>query len=252
MKPFYSQLAEHYHQLFPTVREHAEWLGSLVPAPGQAVLDAGCGRGGLALELARLGHPVVAVDGDATMITLAKSDALTAGLADSMQFVCADMTKLEALSLPGVPFGLITCTGNSLVHLEPVAMREFCDSMWRMLAADGALVIQLLDYAKLDVNARLQLPDTRSSTVTGEALTFSRWYEPRNDGFLDFCMELQVGDSDQPGARHSAKTRLFPLCQNDLSLMLHEAGFGSIAWFASLDGAPTSQQTQSLVVVARL
>src|SRR5512140_1735847 len=42
---------------------------------GRRVLDAGCGTGRVAIELARRGHAVVGVDLDADMLAVAKANA---------------------------------------------------------------------------------------------------------------------------------------------------------------------------------
>jgi len=49
-------------------------VDSLLP-PGSSVLDAGCGTGRVAIELARRGHHVVGVDLDPAMLNLARDKA---------------------------------------------------------------------------------------------------------------------------------------------------------------------------------
>ncbi len=57
---------------------------------GRRVLDAGCGTGSLAVEAARRGADVVAVDLSPTLLELARS-RLPTGLAGSVQFHAGDM-----------------------------------------------------------------------------------------------------------------------------------------------------------------
>ncbi len=57
---------------------------------GRRILDAGCGTGALAVELARRGADVVAVDLAATLLDLAR-DRLPANLPGSVEFLPGDM-----------------------------------------------------------------------------------------------------------------------------------------------------------------
>ena len=67
-------------------------LLSWLPADlrGQRVLDAGCGTGALAVEAARRGAEVVAIDLSPTLVNLAR-DRLPDGLAGSIDFRSGDM-----------------------------------------------------------------------------------------------------------------------------------------------------------------
>jgi magnesium-protoporphyrin O-methyltransferase len=66
-----------------------EWL----PADlcGRRLLDAGCGTGALAIEAARRGASVVAVDLSPTLIDLARSRAAVSGSACGVDFLAGDM-----------------------------------------------------------------------------------------------------------------------------------------------------------------
>lgn len=71
-------------------------LGWLPPdLTGRRLLDAGCGTGALAVEAARRGATVVAVDLSPTLIGLARSRAPRIGGAGSIEFVSGDMLALE-------------------------------------------------------------------------------------------------------------------------------------------------------------
>jgi magnesium-protoporphyrin O-methyltransferase len=59
---------------------------------GRRVLDAGCGTGALAQELARRGAQVVAVDIAASMVELARQRAARLDLSGSIEFLSGDMT----------------------------------------------------------------------------------------------------------------------------------------------------------------
>jgi magnesium-protoporphyrin O-methyltransferase len=73
-------------------RMRATLLGYLPPdLKGQRVLDAGCGTGALAVEAARRGAQVVAIDLSATLVTLARERMPTELGAGSIDFRVSDM-----------------------------------------------------------------------------------------------------------------------------------------------------------------
>ncbi|RYG66607.1 magnesium protoporphyrin IX methyltransferase [bacterium] len=76
---------------------------------GRRILDAGCGTGALALEAARRGAEVVAIDLSDTLVTLARS-RLPADLVGRVQFRVGDMFE----AIPG-PFDHVVAM-DSLIH----------------------------------------------------------------------------------------------------------------------------------------
>ena len=89
------------------VHGEAAYVDALLPA-GASVLDAGCGTGRVAVELARRGHTVVGVDNDGSMLDVARTHP-------GPRWVDAD---LAALHLPD-RFDLVVAAGNVVVFLEP-------------------------------------------------------------------------------------------------------------------------------------
>ena len=86
---------------------------------GCRVLDAGCGTGTLALELAERGHPVAGIDLSEAMIGVARRK----DPAGKVTWRVADITTLEpARQEP--PFDLITCVADTLNHLETLDLWE--------------------------------------------------------------------------------------------------------------------------------
>jgi 2-polyprenyl-3-methyl-5-hydroxy-6-metoxy-1,4-benzoquinol methylase len=86
---------------------------------GCRILDAGCGTGTLALELARRGHRVVGTDLSDAMIAVAqRKDS-----AGSVSWRVADITTLE-LAQDEEPFDLVTCVADTLNHLETLDLWE--------------------------------------------------------------------------------------------------------------------------------
>ncbi len=110
------------------------------------VLDAGCGTGRVAVELARRGHEVVGVDLDPSMLAVARRDA------PEVPWHEADLAALEAVEL-GDPFDVVVCAGNVVPLLaagtEPAAVA----AMTGVLRPGGRLVCGFgLDVAHLPLD----------------------------------------------------------------------------------------------------
>jgi ubiquinone/menaquinone biosynthesis C-methylase UbiE len=76
----------------------------------RSVLDAGCGTGRVAIELARRGLDVVGVDADPGMLSAARSKA------PELEWVLADLT---ALDLPERRFNAAVMAGNVMIFVVP-------------------------------------------------------------------------------------------------------------------------------------
>jgi SAM-dependent methyltransferase len=96
--------------------------------PAGSVLDAGCGTGRVAVELARRGHEVVGVDNDRSMLDAARRS--------SGEWVDADLATLAL----GRTFDLVLCAGNVVVFLEPGTEPVVLERLVAHLRPGGLLV----------------------------------------------------------------------------------------------------------------
>jgi SAM-dependent methyltransferase len=99
----------------------------LVPAPGGAALEVGCGEGRVARELAGRGHRVVAIDASPTLIRAAREADAT---------VSYSVADAAALPFNDDSFDLVVAY-NSLMDVQemPAAVSE----IGRVLAPNGCL-----------------------------------------------------------------------------------------------------------------
>jgi SAM-dependent methyltransferase len=114
----------------------------------RTVLDAGCGTGRVAIELARRGVAVVGVDIDPQMLATARRKAPT------LEWHQADLATVDL----GRQFDLILMAGNVMIFLAPGTEGAVLHNMARHLAPGGVLVagFQLsLGYLQLDDYDRL-------------------------------------------------------------------------------------------------
>jgi ubiquinone/menaquinone biosynthesis C-methylase UbiE len=103
---------------------------------GHRVLDAGCGTGELAIELARRGHDVTGIDISSAGIDIAKSKARAAGVA-------VDFHVGDATEMPGIegPFDAVVDSG--LLHSLDSYDQQHYIARLRSLCRPGADVFVL-------------------------------------------------------------------------------------------------------------
>lgn len=111
----YRLLAQFYDQLSPfapAMNRHArqQILGKILPQV-RSVCDLGCGTGTTAIDFARRGRKVFAVDNSPTMCRLARQKARRAGV--SVRVFCADM---KTFRLPE-RVDLVTCEFSAINHV---------------------------------------------------------------------------------------------------------------------------------------
>jgi len=166
----YTLLAHFYDQLqvqAPGMNRYARQkvLGKILPRV-RSVCDLGCRTGTTALEFARRGLKVYAVDLSPTMCRQARQKARRARL--RVRVICADM---GAFRLPE-QVDLVTCEFNPLNHLPRKGdLSGVARSVARALHPGG--------HFYFDLNTRRSLEELYPST---------HWFEKRN-----FCMLLHGG-----------------------------------------------------------
>jgi SAM-dependent methyltransferase len=112
------------------VDPHGEVAFLLETGAPRTVLDAGCGTGRLAIELARRGVGVVGVDGDPDMVALARSKA------PDLTWVVADLAEL---ALPE-RFDVVVLAGNVVPYVAADRRARAVAACARHLLPGGVLV----------------------------------------------------------------------------------------------------------------
>jgi trans-aconitate methyltransferase len=125
---------DHYQRRFDSlaasgadVHGEADFVAALHPS---SVLDAGCGTGRVAIELARRGIEVVGVDADGSMIATARR------LAPGLTWVIADLTRYS----PDRKFEVVIMAGNVPIFTPPGTQSDLVAGCAAHLADHGSLV----------------------------------------------------------------------------------------------------------------
>jgi SAM-dependent methyltransferase len=124
----------------------------------RSVLDAGCGTGRVARELARRGLDVVGVDLDPDMLATARTTA------SQLDWRLGDLATVDL----GRVFDAVVMAGNVMIFLAPGTEGAVVHNAARHLAPDGVLIagfqlspdrLSLADYDALAEAAGLQLAE---------------------------------------------------------------------------------------------
>jgi len=147
-----------------SVHGEADFVMRFAPS---SVLDAGCGTGRVARELARRGVDVVGIDIDEDMLATARRKA------PELAWLCADLATVAL----GRTFDVVLLAGNVMIFVAPGSEGAVIENLARHLAPGGRMItgFQLqsgrLDVARYDriaADAGLTLAE-RWSTWEGDA-----------------------------------------------------------------------------------
>jgi SAM-dependent methyltransferase len=227
----YALLARYYDYLVgdaaPMNRHARERILRTILPTVRDVCDLGCGSGETALELARSGFAVHAVDVSPVFCRAVLAKARRAGLRIAVH--CADMRDFV---LPG-PVHLVLAEFAALNNLaDSKDLRRVFDSVAGAVAAGG--------WFLFDVNTPLALRTQHAQTYWVEHATFKLVQrgtpEPsRRRARLDFEWFVPAGRS----WRHVRET-LWNVCWTDAEIRqaLRAAGFSGVRRFDGIDVRP--------------
>lgn len=216
------------------------------------VLDAACGTGGHAIELARRGFAVAGADLSPKMVKKAAQNAREAGVEVEWAAAgfggLADTYRKSAL----FPFDALICLGNSLPHLLTLdeigqALKDFS----ACLRPGGLLILQNRNFdAVMSKKDRWIGPQSR--IVGDEEWLFLRFYDFDVDGLITFNIVRLYRQAGGDWQQRVSVTRLFPLVEQHLPALLEGVGFGSVRTYGLMDDVPFDPKTsENLVVTAR-
>ncbi len=233
---FYETLSRYYDDLFPANPRQIQFLKEQLPPQGK-VLDIGAGTGGYAAAMAAEGAMVEALEIGSMVPYLMET-------AEKQGFTALDMGMEEINDLEARSYNLITCIGNTLVHLEnKKQVTAFLQNCKRLLLPGGRLIIQIVNYDRILKNKQTELPVI---TVPERHLTLHRQYVLGQET-VQFITKLSSGTE-----QWTSETTLLALKQPDLSQGLSEAGFKDVVFYGDFEKSPWNAQSPATIAVAVL
>ncbi len=148
----------------------ADLVDLLLGGRTATIVDAGCGTGRVAMELARRGHRVTGIELDPEMLAVARARA------PDLDWRIGDLARPD-LDLPRAD--LVLAAGNVMIFIEPGTEAGVIDTLSRGLVSGGLLVSGFQILPRLSVDRYDEL-----CTAAGlEAV--SRWSTWGRDPFTD-------------------------------------------------------------------
>jgi len=109
----------------------ADLVAWLLGEPPASVLDAGCGTGRVAIELARRGYEVLGVEIEPAMLDTARAKA------PQLEWALGDLSTVE---LPDSRFDLAVAAGNVMIFLELGTEPAVVSNLARTVVPGGLVV----------------------------------------------------------------------------------------------------------------
>jgi SAM-dependent methyltransferase len=248
-RPFYAEYAWAFDLLIdrPVRKECAAiaaWLIDRDVLPGAAILDAGCGTGRYALELARRGYVVRGVDLSPELIDIATG--ATGDSTGRVSFGVGDIAHL-----PASRYAAILCRGVLNDVIDDAGRDAVFAAFAGALQSHGVLILDVREWAaSLERKLREPLFRKRVSTERGE-LTFTSVtaLDPESRQLL---MSERHELSGQ-GCERISDYHFVMRCWDraELNGLLARHGFGDVSWFGAYDPGVPLGATDRLVVVAQ-
>lgn len=194
-------------------REHAHYVEdlpfwrALAARIGSPVLDVGAASGRVALDLARAGNRVCAVDPSEEMrAEIAR--ALAEEPADVARRVQVRAGRLETLDL-GCRYPLVIVAMNTMqVLTRPTARRDAMRALARHVAPGGALALDVARVQAEEVRAAVGLESESARYLTDDGATVRQWswFEGIDAGTMTARFAIRVLD-ERAGAEPEVRVR---------------------------------------------
>ena len=249
-RPFYGEYAWAFDLLIdrPVGQECAAitaWLSERGGLPGAALLDAGCGTGRYARELARRGYVVEGVDRSSELIETAKQS--DRGHGSSVSFRVGDI-----LALPAARYDGILCRGVLNDFVDDNERLSVFDAFAGALRRPGVLILDVREW-ETTKDRKQREPVFRKSVTTDRGrlmFTSATELDPENQQLLLSEQHTLVNDAGE----HSSDYRFVMRCwtRTELESVLERSGFASVAYFGAYDPAVQAGATDRLIAVAKL
>ena len=248
-RPFYTEYAWAFDLLIdrPVRKECAviaAWLVDRGILPGSEILDAGCGTGRYAIELARRGYVVHGIDLSPDLIEVAMS--ANGEVHRGVSFAVGNIAHLSPSR-----YAAILCRGVLNDIVDDAERDAIFGAFARALRSNGALILDVREWsASVERKAREPLFRKRVSTERGE-LTFTSVtaLEHENRQLLISERHELVTRSEERVSDYNFVMRCWE--RDELNILLARHHFGELSCFGAYDPDVAAGATDRLVAVAQ-
>ena len=203
--------------------------------PGAEVLDFCCGPGRHALELARRGYRVTAVDRTASYLEFGRRRAEAEGL--HVDFVQEDVRTFRSEQSFDAAVSLYTSFGY---FENPADDQRVLQNLHFSLRSGGRL---MMDMSGKEVLARLFQERNWSELDDGSLFLEERTLEDGWERIQNRWLIIRDGE------RHEKRFSVRIYSAVELQALMMAAGFDSVAVYGTLDGGPYDHTARRLVAV---
>ncbi len=225
----YHLLSKYYDLLFKFNPNLKEFLFPYIVKSGIA-LDLGCGTGRLTNAIFQLGMQVKGIDLDPFMIQIAKQNY------PHLEFKTEDM--IDYMKHPSETYDLITCFGNTLVHLDQESLQKLFLQVHLLLNKHKYFIVQLLNYQNILKEKPESLPD-----LTYEQLLLKRNYAYFKDTIMFQTILFENDDVYELGS-----TKLYPYTHTYLTDLAQQHGF-EVEVYGNFDFSPYQYKNSHVYLV---
>lgn len=248
-RPFYTEYAWAFDLLIdrPVRKECAviaAWLVDRGILPGAEILDAGCGTGRYAIELARRGYVVHGVDLSPELIDVAmRAIGHSTG---RVSFGVGDIARL-----PPSRYAAILCRGVLNDIIDDAGRDAVFAAFAAALQPNGALILDVREWAAtVERKTREPFFRKRVSTDRGE-LTFTSVtaLDPEHRQLLISERHELIVQGDERVSDYRFVMRCWE--RAELDRRLARSGFGKVWYFGAYDPDVAAGATDRLVALAQ-
>jgi ubiquinone/menaquinone biosynthesis C-methylase UbiE len=199
---------------------------------GQSILDAPCGRGRIAFQLAKCGQHVTGFDRNHKFLATARQRFRRHGLRGN--FLRGD---LRQLSIPGSYHAILNWF-TSFGYFNDAENKQVLSRFAALLIPGGRLLIDV-------PNRERMLRNFESRIVTPNAVISNRWNSTTQRLASNWVPTAQL-----PHAKRSSfSLRMYTLAQ--LTRLLSDLGLHTAASYGNSKGDPLIRSSRRLIIVAR-
>ncbi len=239
---YFANIIEYYDELYPVLPDETAFFRQTMSEykPPCKILTIGCGTGSLEHAMVKNGADVTGLDTSKEMLETANRRKKDTGA--NIRFF--QMTTLEMTRFLGKDFyNVIACLNDRIILIrDKTLMRKFFYDCKTLLAKEGRLILQLMNYNLFSSKPMAKLPTLESIRVS---LSRQIWTDDSGKTTAEFELENGAGKLI-PVIKD---TEVYPLQKDEKQQFAVEAGFGDIQFYADFSRVPFTQDSQTLLCV---